>query len=179
MPTPAKAEAIDVMAERLRRARGAVLIKTEGLTVAEMTDLRRKLSTSKIELHIIKNTLLRIAAERAQYQDLSSVLTGQTAIALGFEDEVTPAKAVSDYLRTARTGKPITIKAGILERKPIDSREVEALAKIPPRDQLRAQVVGAIHGPLNSTYGLLTAPLRDLINVLEARIRQLNEQGAA
>jgi large subunit ribosomal protein L10 len=179
MPTPAKAAIIDNMAEKLRRARGGVLIKTEGLTVAELTDLRRKLTSNKIELHVIKNTLLRIAAERAQYQDLSSVLSGQTAIALGFEDEVTPAKAISDYMRTTRTGKPVTIKAGLLERAPINPRQVEDLAKIPPRDQLHAQVVGAIHGPMNQTYGVLTAPLRDLINVLEARIRQLNEQGAA
>ena len=127
----------------------------------------------------MKNTLLRLAAQRAEYQDLSSVLSGQTTVALGFEDEVTPAKAISDYLRSARTGKPVTIKAGILERAPIDSQQVEALAKIPPRDQLRAQVVGTIHGPMNSTYAVLTAPLRDLINVIEARIRQLNEQGAA
>ncbi len=179
MPTPAKAATIDNMAEKLKRARSAVLIKTEGLTVAEMTDLRRRLTTSKIELHVIKNTLLRIAAERAEYQDLSPVLTGQTAIALGFDDEVAAAKAISDYMRTARTGKPVTVKAGILERAPINPKQVEDLARIPPRDQLRAQVVGAIHGPMNQTYGVLTAPLRDLINVLEARIRQLNEQGAA
>jgi large subunit ribosomal protein L10 len=167
------------MAEKLRRARGAVLLKTEGLTVAEMTDLRRKLTANKIELHVIKNTLLRIAAERAEYQDLTAVLSGQTAIALGYEDEIAPAKAISDYLRTARTGKPITIKAGLLEHATINSKQVEDLAKIPPRDQLRAQVVATIHGPLNQTYTLLTAPLRDLINVLEARIRQLNELGAA
>ena len=77
------------------------------------------------------------------------------------------------------TGKPVVIKAGILDNAPISVAQVEALAKVPPRDQLRAEVVGAIQGPLSQTYGVLTAPLRDLINVLEARIRALGGEAAA
>jgi len=175
MPTPAKAAVIDEMTEKLKQVRAAVLLQTEGLTVAEMSELRRRLSAHKVELHVIKNTLLRIASERAEYQDLSGVLAGQTTIALSYEDEVAPAKTINEYLRQVKTGKPVTIKAGILERGPISAAQVDALAKVPPREQLWAEVVGAIHGPLNQTYGVLTAPLRDLINVLEARIRQLNE----
>jgi large subunit ribosomal protein L10 len=178
MPTEAKANVIEEMTEKLRRAAAAVLLKTEGLTVAEMTDLRRKLSAAGVELHVIKNTLLRIASERAEYRDLSAILQGQTAIAIGYEDEVAPAKTISDYLRTARTGKPVTIKAGILDKGPIAAQQVEDLAKIPPRDQLRGQVVGTVMGPLNQTYGILTAPLRDLVYVLDARIRQLGGEPA-
>jgi large subunit ribosomal protein L10 len=178
MPTEAKAQIIDEMTEKLRRAVVAVLLKTEGLTVAEMTDLRRKLSAAGVELHVVKNTLLRIASERAEYQDLSAILQGQTAIALGYEDEVTPAKTISDYLRTARTGKPASIKAGILEKAPIAAQQVEDLAKIPPRDVLRGEVVGAVMGPLNQTYSVLSAPLRDLVFVLEARIRQFGGEPA-
>lgn len=179
MPTQAKAQVIEEMTDKLTRARGGVLIKTEGLTVAEMQDLRRKLSANGIELHVVKNTLLRIASERAQYADLSAILNGQTAIALGFDDEVSSAKSITDYLRTARTGKPVTVKAGLLEKAAISAKQVEDLAKVPSREQLRAQVVGAIHGPMNQTYGVLTAPLRDLINVLEARIREMQGAEAA
>ena len=175
MPTEAKAAVIDEMTEKLKRVRSAVLLQTEGLTVAEIAELRRRLAAANIELHVVKNTLLRIAAERAEYKDLSSVLNGQTTIAMSYEDEVAPAKTITDYLRTARTGKPIVVKAGILERGPIGPDQVDALAKVPPRDQLRGQVVGTIMGPLNQTYGVLSAPLRDLINVLEARIRQMGE----
>jgi large subunit ribosomal protein L10 len=179
MPTQAKAEEIDELTAMLQRARAAVLLQTEGLTVAEISELRRRLSAAHIELHVVKNTLLRIASERAQYQDLSKILNGQTSIAVSFEDEIAPAKTISDYLRTVKTAKPITVKAGILDRAPISSQQVDALAKVPPREQLRAEVVGAIQGPLNQTYGVLTAPLRDLINVLEARIRQLGGEPAA
>ncbi|HEX8731675.1 MAG TPA: hypothetical protein VF725_06400, partial [Ktedonobacterales bacterium] len=112
-------------------------------------------------------------------QDISALLNGQTAIALGFGEEVAPAKAITDYLKTAKTAKPVKVKAGILERGPITAKQVEDLAKVPSRDQLRSQVVGTMMGPLNQTYGVLSAPLRDLINVLEARIRQLGEGAAA
>lgn len=179
MPTSAKASEIDALVAQLERMRAAVLMRTEGLTVAEITDLRRRLGTQNIELHIVKNTLLRIAAERAEYGDISEYLKGQTTIAMGFDDEVAPAKLVSDYLRTARTGRPATIKAGILERSPLSAAQVADLAKTPPRDQLRAQIVGAIQGPMSHAYGVISAPLRDLINVLEARIRELGGEPAA
>ena len=179
MPTAEKARLIEDMTERLGRASAAVLLQTEGLTVAETQDLRRKLRAQGIELYVIKNTLLRKASEAANYQDISALLNGQTAIALGFGEEVAPAKAITDYLKTAKTAKPVKVKAGILERGPITAKQVEDLAKVPSRDQLRGQVVGTIMGPLNQTYGVLSAPLRDLINVLEARIRQLGEDAAA
>lgn len=179
MPTAAKALLIKEMTDKLDRARSAVLLQTEGLTVAESQDLRRKLRAQGIELYVVKNTLLRIASEAAEYQDLSSILAGQTAIALSFTDEVAAAKAITDYLKTAKTAKPVTVKAGILEKAPISAKQVEDLAKIPPRDQLRGQVVGTMMGPLNQTYGVLSAPLRDLINTLEARVRQLGGAEAA
>lgn len=179
MPTEAKSAVIDEMTEKLERARGAVLLTTQGLTVAEVTELRRKLRAAGLELHVVKNTLLRIASERAHYKDLSELLHGQTAIALSFDDEIAAARAVMDYLKTARTGKPVTVKAGILEQAPISAKEVDDLAKIPGKDQLHADIVGTIHGPLNQLYGVLTAPMRDLINVLEGRIRQLGGEQAA
>jgi large subunit ribosomal protein L10 len=179
MPTTAKAHLIEEMTEKLGRASAAVLLQTEGLTVAEAQDLRRKLRAQGIELHVIKNTLLRKASEAANYKDISALLSGQTAIAIGYGEEVAPAKAVADYLKTAKTAKPVKVKAGILDRAPISATQVEDLAKIPSRDQLRGQVVGTFMGPLNQTYGVLSAPLRDLVNVLEARIRQLGEGAAA
>lgn len=179
MPTVEKAAVIQEMTDKLGRARGAVLIKTEGLTVAETQDLRRKLRAQGIELHVVKNTLLRIASEKAEYKDLSAVLTGQTAIAMSFTDEVGAAKAIADFLKTAKTGKPMVVKAGILDKAPISAKQVEDLAKTPPRDQLRGQMVGTLMAPLNETYGVINAPLRDLINTLEARIRQLGGAEAA
>lgn len=179
MPTDAKAALIEGLTEKLKRTRSAVLLQTQGLTVAEISEMRRRLLNSGVELHVVKNTLLRIASERAEFQDLSALLTGQTTLALSYDDDVAPAKAVTDFLRAVKTAKPVTIKAGILERGPISAAQVDALSKVPPRDQLRGEVVGTVMGPLNQTYGVISAPLRDLINVLEARVRQLGEPAAA
>jgi large subunit ribosomal protein L10 len=173
MPTPQKAEEIERLTEKLERMRAGVLLSTQGMSVAEMTALRRRLSDQSVELHVVKNTLLRIASERANYQNIEPLLHGQTTIAIGYDDEVAPAKVITEYLRTTRLAKPVTVKAGILERAPITPQQVEALAKTPSREQLHAQVVGAVMGPLNHTYSILTAPLRDLIYVLEARIQQM------
>ncbi|HEY7778742.1 MAG TPA: 50S ribosomal protein L10 [Ktedonobacterales bacterium] len=179
MPTEAKATIIEGLAERLRRMRAAVLLQTQGMTVAEITDLRRRLSNNGIDLQVAKNTLLRIASERAHLENLEPLLHGQTTIALGYDDEVAVAKAITDFLRTARIPHPPVIKSGILGRTPIKAEQVEALAKTPPMNQVRANVVGTIQGPLSQTYGVLSAPLRDLINTLESRIRQLGDAEAA
>jgi large subunit ribosomal protein L10 len=179
MPTPAKAAIIEEMTAKLEAARAAVLLSTEGLTVTEMAELRRRLAAASVELHVVKNTLLRIASERANYQDISALLNGQTTIALSSVDELAPAKAITEALRALKSAKSAAVKAGILDRAPIPAAQVEALAKVPPRGQLRAELVGALQGPLSQTYSVLSAPLRDLIYVLEARIQQLGGSEAA
>ncbi|HEV7127610.1 MAG TPA: 50S ribosomal protein L10 [Ktedonobacterales bacterium] len=173
MPTEAKAAVIDQLAERLGRMRAAVLLQTQGLTVAEMSELRKRLNKAGIDLQVAKNTLLRIASERASLDNLEALLHGQTTIAIGYQDELAPAKAVAEYMRTVRSPHQISIKAGILGRAPITAAQVDALAKAPPREQLHAELVGSLQGPLSQSYGVITAPLRDLINLVDARIRQL------
>ncbi len=170
MPTPAKAEWIDELTDKLKRSKASVLMQTQGMKVSEITDFRRKLGASKAELQVVKNTLLRIAAERAHVQGLVPVLAGQTTIALGYEDEVSVAKLVSDYVRTQ---KLVVIKGGILEQRLISVDQVDSLAKTPPRQQLQAQLVGSLQGPFASLVNIFSAPARDLVYVLQARIDQL------
>jgi len=174
MPTQAKAEWIDELTEKLQRSKSGVLMQTQGMKVSEITDFRRKLGASKAELQVVKNTLLRIAAERARVEGLTPLLAGQTTIALGYEDEISIAKLVSDY---ARTQKIIVIKGGILENRLISAAQVDALAKTPPRAQIQAQVVGSLQGPMATLVNLLSGIARDLVYVLQARADQLG--GAA
>lgn len=170
MPTPAKAEWIDELTDKLRRSKAGVIMQTQGLKVSEITDFRRKLGASKAELQVIKNTLLRIAAERANVQGLTPVLAGQTTIALSYDDEVTVAKVITDYIKTQKT---IVVKGGILEQRLISPAQVDSLAKTPPRAQLQAQLVGSLQGPFASLVNLFSAPMRDLAYVLQARVDQL------
>jgi len=172
MPTQAKAEKIDELTDKLARATVAILVQTQGLKVKDMTDLRNKMRAAKLEFQVAKNTLLRIATERNNMSALDkSIFNGQTAVAFGYDDEVAAAKAVSDYIRTS---KIVVLKSGILGGHTLTAEQVENLAKIPGgKNYARAQVVGVVQGPLATTYSLLTAPLRDLCYVLQARAEQI------
>src|ERR1700730_5724805 len=101
MPTQVKTEKINELTEKLGRATIAILVQTQGLKVKDMNDLRNKMRAAKLEFQIAKNTLLRIASERNNMTELDkSIFNGQTAVALGYDDEITAAKAIADYVRT-------------------------------------------------------------------------------
>src|SRR5947209_6839635 len=174
MPTQAKAEKIDELTEKLGRATVAILVQTQGLKVKDMNELRSKMRAARVEFQIAKNTLLRIATERNNMTELDkSIFNGQTAIALSYGDEVAAAKAVADYTRTS---KVVVLKSGILGGRALTAEQVEDLAKVPGgKNYAKAQAVGVIQGPLATTYSLLTAPLRDLCYVIQARAEQLQE----
>jgi len=173
MPTQAKAEKIEELTEKLGRAAVTILVQTQGLTVKDMTDLRNRMRAAKIEFQVAKNTLLRIATERNNMTGVDKgIFNGQTAVALGYDDEVATAKAVSDYVRTSKIA---VLKSGILGGRTLTADQVENLARIPGgKNYARAQVVGTVQGPLATSYSLLTAPLRDLCYVLQAHAEQLN-----
>ena len=173
MPTQAKAEKIEELTEKLGRAAVTILVQTQGLTVKDMTDLRNRMRAAKIEFQIAKNTLLRIATERNNMTGVDKgIFNGQTAVALGYDDEVATAKAVSDYIRTSKIA---VLKSGILGGRTLTADQVENLARIPGgKNYARAQVVGTVQGPMSTTYSLLTAPMRDLCYVLQAHADQLN-----
>jgi large subunit ribosomal protein L10 len=173
MPTQAKAEKIEELTEKLGRAAVTILVQTQGLTVKDMTDLRNRMRAAKIEFQVAKNTLLRIATERNHMTGVDkSIFNGQTAVALGYDDEVATAKAVSDYIRTSKIA---VLKSGILGGRTLTADQVENLARIPGgKNYARAQVVGTVQGPMSTTYSLLTAPMRDLCYVLQAHAEQLN-----
>jgi len=178
MPTQVKAEKIDELAEKLGRATVAILVQTQGLNVKDMNDLRSKMRAAKVEFQIAKNTLLRIATERNNMVNVDkNIFNGQTAVAFGYEDEIAAAKAVADYVRTSRIAQ---LKSGILGGRTLTAEQVESLARMPGgKNYAKAQVVGVIQGPMATTYSLLSAPLRDLCYVIQARADQLNSGEAA
>jgi large subunit ribosomal protein L10 len=171
MPTQAKSEKIDELTEKLARATITILVQTQGLTVKDMNELRSKMRDAKIEFQITKNTLLRIASERNEMSNVDNkIFNGQTAVAFGYDDEVAAAKAVTDYINTSRV---VVLKSAILGGRSLDAQTVENIGKIKGgKTQSKAEVVGTFQGPLASTYGLFTAPLRDLCYVLQARAEQ-------
>src|SRR6266704_827446 len=140
MPTQVKGEKIEELTDKLGRSTIAILVQTQGLNVKGMNDLRGKMRAAKIDLQVVKNTLLRIASERSNMSLDRKLFDGQTTIAFGYGDEITAAKAVADYVRTS---KVVTIKSAILGSRSLSQKEVEDLSKISGgKNQAKAEVVG-------------------------------------
>src|SRR5437588_13029164 len=177
MPTQAKAEKIEELTEKLRRAAITILVQTQGLTVKDMTDLRNRMRAAKIEFQIAKNTLLRIATERNNMTEVDKgIFNGQTAVAFGYEDEIAAARAITDYIRTS---KVVALKSGILGGRSMTVEQIESLSRMPGgKNHAGAQVVGIIQGPLATTYSLLTAPLCVFCYVIQAHADQMRGEAA-
>jgi large subunit ribosomal protein L10 len=143
-----------------------------GLTVAELTELRGKLRAGGASLRVLKNTLTRMAAERAGRVELVSLLNGPTAITVCGADAVAPAKVLNDF---ARTHDKLKVRGGLLEGSVLDATAVRAIATLPPREVLIARVVGTVAAPLS---GLVTV-LQGTIGGFARALQQIADQKAA
>jgi large subunit ribosomal protein L10 len=171
-----KERVVAELTEQLRTSETLIVADYRGLTNAEIDGLRSKLIEHGARFTVVKNTLTRRAAEAAGADALLALLEGPSAIAF-VESEGDPV-AVAKALRDAATStKILAIRGGVLEGAAMSADEVENLAKLPPADVLRAQLVGAIVSPLTTIVGLIAAPVRDLVGLIDARIEQLKEQG--
>lgn len=171
-----KERVVAELTERLRQSQTLVVADYRGLGMTEIDALRTELLKHGARFSVVKNTLTRRAAEAAGVEALLALLEGPTAIAFleTDGDPVAVAKALSDAARTTRI---LAIRGGLLDGRPMTEAEVGDLAKLPPADVLRGQVLGAIVAPLQAIAGLVAAPLQDLYGLLDARIEQLEQQG--
>jgi large subunit ribosomal protein L10 len=170
-----KERVVAELVERLRESDTLIVADYRGLTMSEIDGVRTQLLEHGARFTVVKNTLTKRAAEEAGVNGLIELLDGPTAIAFVLEgDMVAVAKSLND---TARQTKMLTLKGGIIQGQPVGPDEVQKLAALPPVNVLQGQVLGAVVGPLNAIVGLFTAPLRDLVGVIDARITQLQEQG--
>jgi large subunit ribosomal protein L10 len=171
-----KERVVAELTERLRTTETLVVADYRGLTMPQIDELRSKLLEHGARFAVVKNTLTRRAAELAGADALLALLEGPTAIAFleTDGDPVAVAKALSDAARDTRV---LAVRGGVLEGRPVDAADIESLAKLPPVDVLRGQVLGAVAAPLMTIMGLFTAPLQDLYGLLDARIEQLGGEG--
>jgi large subunit ribosomal protein L10 len=173
-----KEQVVERLAERIKSAETLIVADYRGLTNAQMEGLRDELLKHGARFSVVKNTLTRRAAEAAGNEALLTLLEGPTAIAFleSGSDPVATAKALSQLARDSRV---LAIRGGILEGRVMSSGEVEELAKLPPADVLRRQVLGAIVAPIQTFAGLVAAPLTNLVGLIDARIEQLGGEAAA
>ena len=171
-----KERVVAELTERLKTTDTLIVADYRGLTMTQIDDLRSEHLKHGARFAVVKNTLTRRAAEAAGADMVLGLLEGPTAIAFleANGDPVAVAKALADAARTTRV---LAVRGGILEGSELSSEDVASLAKLPPADVLRAQLVGALAGSLTTVVGLFAAPMRDLVGVLQARIDQLEAQG--
>jgi len=175
MPTEAKRETIAELRAQLDGSRTMIVSEYRGLKVKEIGEIRRALRKQNVSYRVVKNRLMRIAAQDSPAAAaLSPMLVGPTAIAFG-TDEAATAKAVLDATRPYRIVK---ITGGVLGSRTIDADGVTRLATLPSREVLLAEVLGAIVAPLSTTAGLFDAPLRDVAGLVQALADKRGEAAA-
>jgi large subunit ribosomal protein L10 len=173
-----KERVVAELTEKLRTAETLFVADYRGLTMPQIDALRGRLIESGAKLSVVKNTLTRRAAEAAGADALLALLEGPSAIAFieADGDMVAVAKALADSARETRV---LEIRGGVMQGREISASDVEGLAKLPPVDVLRGQVLGAIVAPLSAIAALVNAPLQNLYGLIDARIEQLEAQGEA
>jgi len=168
----AKKEIVSKLIEELKHSKGIILTDYQGLNVAQMSKLREELKEKRIIFKVIKNTLMAKACQEVQIKDLSSHLAGSTAIVLGLEDAIEPARLLKEYIEKEKIG--LRIKSGFIEGRYVDAGKVMEIASLPSRDVLIAKAIGSIKAPLHRCVFILQGPMRDLLFTLNA-IRQQRE----
>ena len=150
-----------------RFARSAIIVVTDynGLDVASINDLRRKLREADIEYQVVKNTLLVRAAEDTEAALIKDYFKGPSAVAISYEDAVAPAKVLTQF---AKDNNKLEIKVGVLNGKVLDAQAIKALATLPSREVLLAQLLSTLNAVPTSFVRVLAEVPRSLLNVLTA-----------
>jgi len=175
LPKPEKIEVVGELKERIQGSTVAIATQYKGINVEQATDLRRKLRAESVVLKVYKNTLVKRALDELELGEAAAFLDGPTAWAF-CEDPVTPARVLKEF---AKGVKAIVLNGGILEGKVVSQAQIQALAALPPRDVLLAQVVGTVAAPLRNLVGTLQAVPRNFVSVLdEIRKKKEQEEGA-
>lgn len=168
-----KADTVEAMRGIIASQKGSVLAEYRGLTVAEITGLRKKLREVDAEFRVVKNTLIRRAAKDSGFSRLEEFFSGPTAIGFTRSDAVSLAKAMREF---AAGNQKIRLKAGYLEGKVLTASEVEALADLPSRDVLVSRLVGGMASALTGLVQALSGPARKLAYALHAVQEQKTNQ---
>jgi large subunit ribosomal protein L10 len=171
-----KEKVVADLTERLKNTESLIVADYRGLTMPQIDNLRGELLKHGARFQVVKNTLTRRAAQEAGSEALLALLEGPSAIAFleADGDPIAVAKAIGAAARETRV---LEVRGGVLDGRPITAADVENLGKLPPLEQLRGQVLGAITAPLYTIVGLFTAPLNNLVGLIDARIEQLQAQG--
>ncbi len=171
MPTEKKAQSIDKLEKELSSASIGILTDYRGLKTPEINGLRRKLQDIGGDYKVVKNTLVKKAAEKLNRSEITGSFEGPVAIAFGYGDISQLAKTFADHVRIAKI--TLVVKGGFLSDRKLSPAEITTIAALPSREILIGKVLGGLKSPLYLLVGALSSPVRGLQNVLQARIKQM------
>jgi large subunit ribosomal protein L10 len=177
MPTEKKVKVVDSLQETFKKSQVGILADYRGMLTSDVTVLRRRLQANNSELKVVKNTLAKLAAEKAGKKKIGPYLTGPVAIAFGYGDVTAPSRVITTYI--AETKSTMKIKGGFLGDTMITSEQVTTLGRLPSKEVLLARVFGQMKAPMSLLVGTLSAPMSGFVGVLQARIKQLEGEKSA
>lgn len=166
-----KAGVISVLESSFGKCQVGILTDYRGITAQEMVQIRKKLREAGIEYRVVKNTLARFAAERTGWTQVGDSFKGPLAVALGYNDLVTPARVLTDYINSTKS--TLAIRGGFIGDKLLTAEDVAMLSKLPSREIMVAKVLGAMQSPIVGLVSTLNAPLSALARLLQARVGQM------
>ena len=173
MPTEEKVQQVDEIKQLMESCTIAISTDYSGMAVGALSDMRRVLRERGVRFRVIKNSLAYLAAEAADRPSVKSIIEGPTGMAFGFGDPVEPAKTLVDFIRSTRA--PLKIRGGILGERVLTDAEVNALALLPPREQLIARLLGQLVAPITGLVYTLNAPISGLATVLRRRVEVMEK----
>ncbi len=160
-----KGQVITDLKEKFSRARSVVLTDYKGMTVAELTDLRRMLNSASIEYSVVKNTLAKIASHDTSLSVAQDAFKGPVGIAIGYDDPVLAVKKVLDFVKK---NEKLQVKGAVVEGQLYASKDLKAIAELPTREVLLSMLAGAFQAPLSKLAGALSATVSSFAYAMES-----------
>jgi len=167
-----KSEKIDAIKSKVEKAQVALVTEYKGYTVEEITNLRRELQKQGGDYMVTKNTLAKVAIKGTQYEAMTDLMKGPIAIAFGFDDQVSPAKVVSKFIKDTKKGE---ILGAVLDGKLLSVEETKALANLPSKEELYAKMLGSINSPATG----ITLGINGVMAALTRAVAAVRDQKAA
>ncbi|PDH30702.1 MAG: 50S ribosomal protein L10 [Puniceicoccaceae bacterium MED-G30] len=168
---PEKQYLVEEVSTHLDKSSYVYLTDYERITVEEIAELRALLDQHEAEFHVVKNTIFGVAAAARELPSMDEHLSGPTAIVIGGEDPSGVAKTLGKFFKDK---DKVELKAGILDSKALSKTDIEALAKLPGLESLRAQLLGLLTQPSTGLVRVLNAVPQNIVNVLQAKVRKEN-----
>ena len=177
MPTQQNLDRVDAIRDWIDRCTIAIATDYTGLSVADMTSLRKALRDNGIEYRVIKNTLALLAADGSTKPDVKQIVEGPTALAFGYDDPLAAAKVLIDFVRVNRSA--LKVRGGVMGERVLTTQEIVALAALPSKDELMARLLGQLNAPITGLVYVLSAPLAGLARVLQRHVESMPQTEAS